>query len=163
MALVLRVRCDYRPPMRLLVPALLLIGCTPSAPLAASPPSTPTVAEAPPQDASLPSSPTTPGTKTNPCAAVLCAPPSVCVPTPDGEARCLPPDAGKGSGAGGKRPCVVGGCSGTVCADESMMSTCEFRPEHACYRAAVCERDAAGACGWRKTPELAACLKSPPR
>jgi hypothetical protein len=58
------------------------------------------------------------------------------------------------------KPCVVGGCSGQICADESMISTCIWRPEYACYRTATCERDAAGTCGWTKTAELTACLAS---
>ena len=55
-------------------------------------------------------------------------------------------------------PCVKTGCSGQVCADSSVMTTCEFRPEYACYATATCERNAAGACGWKTTPELTACL-----
>jgi hypothetical protein len=59
-------------------------------------------------------------------------------------------------------PCVVGGCSGTLCldpADEPLGSTCEWSPSYACYDAVgICERDASGACGWRDTPELEACL-----
>jgi len=42
------------------------------------------------------------------------------------------------------------------------MTTCEFRPEHACYREAVCERQPNGECGFTDTPELRACLASPP-
>jgi hypothetical protein len=62
------------------------------------------------------------------------------------------------------KPCVKGGCSGTVCSETAgdMMTTCEFKPEYACYRTATCERQANGACGWTETPELASCLKSPP-
>ncbi|MGK4002598.1 hypothetical protein WMF31_08240 [Sorangium sp. So ce1036] len=62
-------------------------------------------------------------------------------------------------GGGEPAPCVVSGCSGQICADEPMASTCEWREEYACYQElGVCERDASGACGWRETPELAACL-----
>ncbi len=60
-------------------------------------------------------------------------------------------------------PCYVGGCSSHVCsASKNVMTTCEFRPEYACYRTATCERDATGACGWKKTPALTSCLASPP-
>lgn len=60
-------------------------------------------------------------------------------------------------------PCFVGGCSGQLCTDrEGGISTCEFRPEYACYRGATCERQPSGACGWTPTPELTACLASPP-
>ena len=55
-------------------------------------------------------------------------------------------------------PCVVTGCSGQVCADQDVITTCEWRPEYACYDTAACERQPDGACGWTDTPELAACL-----
>ncbi|HLL20629.1 MAG TPA: DUF6748 domain-containing protein, partial [Kofleriaceae bacterium] len=55
--------------------------------------------------------------------------------------------------------CFVGGCSSQICsAQEGVVSTCEFRPEYACYQDATCERQANGACGWTQTAELAACL-----
>jgi hypothetical protein len=55
--------------------------------------------------------------------------------------------------------CFVGGCSSQICSDqEGVISTCEFRPEYACYETATCERQAGGECGWTETPELAACL-----
>jgi eight-cysteine-cluster-containing protein len=59
--------------------------------------------------------------------------------------------------------CAPAGCSGQVCAEvgAEVMTTCEFRPEYACYRAAVCERQASGECGWTVTPELLACLEDP--
>ncbi|WP_437781666.1 hypothetical protein [Sorangium sp. So ce1097] len=57
--------------------------------------------------------------------------------------------------------CVVTGCSGQVCADQTVYTTCEWREEYACYgKLGVCERDASGQCGWRDTPELDACLAS---
>jgi hypothetical protein len=62
--------------------------------------------------------------------------------------------------------CAKGGCSGTLCLEESKVNeiatTCEFKPEYACYRTASCERQANGQCGFTQTPELAACLKNPP-
>lgn len=60
--------------------------------------------------------------------------------------------------------CVKTGCSGTVCAeqDSGVMTTCEFKPEYACYREATCERQADGTCGWTQTPELTGCLANPP-
>lgn len=55
--------------------------------------------------------------------------------------------------------CFVGGCSGQICSDqEGVISTCEFRPEYACYQTATCERQPGGECGWTETPELDACL-----
>ena len=60
--------------------------------------------------------------------------------------------------------CVKTGCSGTVCAEaeSDIMTTCEFKPEYACYADAACERQPDGACGWTQTAELTACLASPP-
>lgn len=55
--------------------------------------------------------------------------------------------------------CQRGGCSGQMCTDDpSVMTTCEWREEYACYRDATCERQANGVCGWTKTTELAECL-----
>jgi len=54
--------------------------------------------------------------------------------------------------------CVKGGCSGQVCADHSVITTCEMRPEYGCYHSATCERQADGACGWTKTPALTSCI-----
>jgi hypothetical protein len=58
--------------------------------------------------------------------------------------------------------CMKTGCGGTVCADEQIITTCEFKPEHACYNDAICERQADGKCGWTETAELTACLANPP-
>lgn len=59
--------------------------------------------------------------------------------------------------------CVKTGCSGQVCADHDVFTTCEFRPEYACYREATCERQADGNCGWTESAELSACLANPPQ
>ena len=56
------------------------------------------------------------------------------------------------------KPCIKTGCSSQVCADHDVITTCEFRPEYACYKKAACERQADGDCGFTKTPELTACL-----
>lgn len=58
----------------------------------------------------------------------------------------------------GSKPCFKTGCSAQICADHNVISTCEFRPEYACYQKAVCERQGDGNCGFTRTPELAACL-----
>lgn len=90
----------------------------------------------------------------NPCAFTLCAANSTCE-VENGQAVCKPlpvdPPAGK---------CVKTGCSGHVCADQPMFTTCEFRPEYACYQAAICERGTDGKCGFRQTAELTSCLGS---
>ena len=62
--------------------------------------------------------------------------------------------------------CAVAGCSGQLCvsAEEAgdIFTTCEFRPEYACYREASCEPQANGKCGWTETAELRQCLANPP-
>ena len=56
------------------------------------------------------------------------------------------------------KPCIKTGCSGQICADETKMSTCEYRKEYECYKTATCERQADGNCGFTKTPPLTSCL-----
>lgn len=58
------------------------------------------------------------------------------------------------------RGCIVTGCSGQVCSDEEVVTTCEYREEYACYRDALCERQADGECGWTETEELTTCLEN---
>jgi hypothetical protein len=57
------------------------------------------------------------------------------------------------------KPCMKTGCSGQVCSDQEMITTCEFKAEYECYRKAACERQANGDCGFTPTPELTACLR----
>jgi predicted secreted protein len=57
--------------------------------------------------------------------------------------------------------CVVGGCSGQLCVEDSAgggISTCEWKDEYACYKAATCARQKDGACGWTASTALDACL-----
>lgn len=77
-------------------------------------------------------------------------------PAPGGGATAGQPAAG---GA-----CIKTGCGGTVCTEpgNEIMTTCEFRPEHACYQKATCERQSNGSCGWTEDPDLKACLANPP-
>lgn len=58
-----------------------------------------------------------------------------------------------------EKACVITGCSGQICADKEVLTTCEYREEYACYGGATCERQASGACGWTLTPELISCLE----
>ncbi|MEZ4399422.1 MAG: DUF6748 domain-containing protein [Kofleriaceae bacterium] len=61
-----------------------------------------------------------------------------------------------------RRACYVGGCAGQLCSDrEGTVSTCEYRPEYACYQSAVCEEQPEGECGWTETAALTACLADP--
>jgi len=43
-----------------------------------------------------------------------------------------------------------------------MVTTCEMKPEYACYQNATCERQGDGKCGWTQTPDLTKCLANPP-
>jgi eight-cysteine-cluster-containing protein len=81
-------------------------------------------------------------------AMAACAKPGPVEPPPD-----QPPPVAE---------CRATGCSGTVCAAEDVITTCEFRPEYACYQSATCGAQADGQCGWTMTPELEACLANPP-
>lgn len=63
------------------------------------------------------------------------------------------------TGGVGTKPCIKTGCSGQVCSDQEVMTTCIYKPEYECYKKAACERQANGDCGFTQTPELAACLK----
>jgi hypothetical protein len=56
------------------------------------------------------------------------------------------------------KPCMKTGCSGQVCSDEEVITTCEYRTEYECYKKATCERQANGSCGFTKTPALTSCL-----
>ena len=58
-----------------------------------------------------------------------------------------------------KKPCFKTGCSRQVCADEEVVTTCEYRAEYECYKRAKCERQANGECGFTDTPELRTCLR----
>lgn len=63
------------------------------------------------------------------------------------------------SSSAAQEPCYVGGCSGQVCSDtQDVVTTCEYRPEYACYRTATCERQPDGNCGWTPTSQLNSCL-----
>ena len=58
------------------------------------------------------------------------------------------------------KACIKTGCSGIICADQEMMSTCEWKEEYACYRTARCERQSDGRCGFTQTRELTECIAS---
>jgi hypothetical protein len=66
---------------------------------------------------------------------------------------------GGNAGGGELKPCFKTGCSSQVCADEEVITTCEYRAEYECYKTAKCERQANGKCGFTDTPELRRCLK----
>lgn len=85
-------------------------------------------------------------------------------PGGDGKARSVSNFFLKMTNEPAQAQCFVGGCSGQVCSEqEGVITTCEFKPEYACYHTATCEAQADGTCGWTETPELQACLASPPQ
>lgn len=70
------------------------------------------------------------------------------------------PGGGTSSGNDNQnKPCFKTGCSGQVCADEEVITTCEYRTEYDCYKTAKCERQSNGKCGFTDTPELRRCLR----
>lgn len=54
--------------------------------------------------------------------------------------------------------CRATGCSGQICSDEEIVTTCEYKDEYACYKTAKCERQEDGKCGWTPTEDLVSCL-----
>ncbi|HSK63213.1 MAG TPA: DUF6748 domain-containing protein [Pyrinomonadaceae bacterium] len=66
---------------------------------------------------------------------------------------------GKPGGGVGQKPCIKTGCSGQVCSDQEVITTCEYRPEYDCYKRAACERQRNGECGFTMTRELSECLR----
>lgn len=59
--------------------------------------------------------------------------------------------------------CRATGCSSQLCAEEDMVTTCEYKDEYACYKSAKCERQKDGKCGWTSSVALTTCLKAPPK
>lgn len=55
-------------------------------------------------------------------------------------------------------PCLPTGCSGQICADVPVITTCEWRPEYACIKMQICEVQSDGICGWTSTDESKACF-----
>ena len=84
-------------------------------------------------------------------------------PAGEGKARSVTQLWFKATNEVAQAECFVGGCSGQVCSeDEGVITTCEFRPEYACYHTATCEVQSDGKCGWTASAELSACLANPP-
>lgn len=56
--------------------------------------------------------------------------------------------------------CRPTGCGGTLCSSQELMSTCEHRPEHDCYREPTTSCGCfEGRCSWAPTDELRECLR----
>ncbi|PIR82824.1 hypothetical protein COU20_00140 [Candidatus Kaiserbacteria bacterium CG10_big_fil_rev_8_21_14_0_10_59_10] len=79
----------------------------------------------------------------------------------------VPPVQDPRVGGGTFGGCAIAGCSGQLCVSADMASeiitTCEWRPEYACYQGATCEMQENGECGWTQTPALQQCLANPPQ
>jgi len=54
--------------------------------------------------------------------------------------------------------CFRSGCGGEICAAESVISTCEVKPESICLEGAICETQASGSCGFTLSAEAEECL-----
>ena len=54
--------------------------------------------------------------------------------------------------------CMITGCSNEICAEEEVITTCEYKEEYSCYESATCERQENGECGWTMTNKLQSCL-----
>ncbi|MCA2981847.1 MAG: hypothetical protein INH41_00825 [Myxococcaceae bacterium] len=96
------------------------------------------------------------------CEVCACNPAPRCASSADcaaGEVCVAGQCRAGGAQDGGAAPCFRGGCSGQLCtAQPGQGSTCEWRPEYACYQRAVCERQANGACGFTPSAALTSCL-----
>lgn len=58
--------------------------------------------------------------------------------------------------------CKRTGCSGELCIDsyrDDVVTTCDFKPEYACYQEAPCERQTNGECGFTVSRGLSTCLE----
>lgn len=60
----------------------------------------------------------------------------------------------------GEKPriCMPTGCSGQLCSDTNVATTCEWKPEYDCYRSAMCTTQNNGDCGWVMDDTLTRCL-----
>lgn len=54
--------------------------------------------------------------------------------------------------------CFRTGCSGQICGSEHVVTTCEYRPEYACYADQYCGCQTNGKCGWDNDPALTECI-----
>lgn len=82
-------------------------------------------------------------------------------PVDPSQAEAPPPQQGDAVVTG----CIKAGCSGTICIEsgaDQLMTTCEMKPEYACYQGAECKVQSSGKCGWTIDERLEKCLASPP-
>jgi eight-cysteine-cluster-containing protein len=111
------------------------------------------------------------------CFMAPCPEMPICVPDYNGECKtdaecgtgfqCVFPDCDATTGCLPYGKCVPiptpvdcyrTGCSGQVCADHDVVTSCEYLEQYACLDKAICQRQADGQCGWTITPDAAICL-----
>ena len=75
----------------------------------------------------------------------------------------LPAATGADAGAcSSSADCHRTGCSGEVCSDRDLLTSCLWRPAYACYGEPFARcACSAGSCGWAPDPALSACLEHP--
>lgn len=56
-------------------------------------------------------------------------------------------------------PCRPTGCSGQLCADSDIPTTCIYREYYGCYQKAQCKRLPDGQCGWTGGNDFISCLQ----
>ena len=54
--------------------------------------------------------------------------------------------------------CKKTGCSGEICSDQDVASSCIWTASYACYQTATCEVQSDGKCGFTQTADLTSCL-----
>ena len=101
------------------------------------------------------------------CGPQLGMPNTLC---PDGKTTAGPTGncIGQGSGTCGweviecpQVVCKATGCSGQICSDQDVVTTCEWYPWYECYQKSECGAfGAGGGCGWKQTADFVACMKS---
>jgi eight-cysteine-cluster-containing protein len=64
-----------------------------------------------------------------------------------------------GGGCGTTHPCIATGCSGQICADHDVITTCEWRSEYSCYHLTDCAC-VNGTCAWDENPRFRDCMQS---
>jgi eight-cysteine-cluster-containing protein len=69
-----------------------------------------------------------------------------------------PSDAATSTAPTATPQCIKTGCSGQICSDHDVMSTCEYADFYACYQNAECTVQDDGQCGWTQTSSLQQCI-----
>jgi eight-cysteine-cluster-containing protein len=81
--------------------------------------------------------------------AVPCGPDFCPEPTPTGQ--CVPAPSTE---------CKPTGCSGQICADSEVFTTCEWKPWYACFALSECGNfGEGGTCGWEENDAFLKCLE----